>query len=512
MNDQIIHQYSCEKTAPLLINFKTKNYFYIFDAPTNEILRVSYELWSATHNPLFWRLINDNIEINYSDVASNFPKITKDNLGEIQRLKKSRGVFDISKPKSLSLYFNSNQYVKNLRSKIGQLTLCMSERCNFRCTYCIYSGNYQNQRWHSNKMLSYETACTAVDFYMKNSYEMKNKFIGFYGGEPTLNFSTIKRVIKYIDHNFKDKKISYTITTNGYNLPDETLRFFIFNKFNILVSIDGSDEIHNRFRKLRNGRNTFRNVYSTLCRLKEMDSKYFETNVRFSVVIGPPYNIKMVKNYFDFDPLFKNAKFNVSGISSEHTNFFNNAEVNAANKNQVPMDSGYNAMRNEYMQNLINAVPYKSSFLSALFSTNFVRFYKRRLHSCYSDKIPANGACSPGIRKIFVSEKGKIYACEKVNSTIEIGDIYSGFYDDKIIEIMDKYINDSNQNCLSCFANRNCYACFAKCFSSSGFHKENKDELCDKTRKDFISTITDYCKILENNPNAFEFAKNIVYL
>ena len=53
-----------------------------------------------------------------------------------------------------------DDYMKN---NVHQLILQVTQNCNLRCKYCVYSGSYVN-RVHTKKRMSIETAKKAVDF------------------------------------------------------------------------------------------------------------------------------------------------------------------------------------------------------------------------------------------------------------------------------------------------------------------------------------------------------------
>jgi uncharacterized protein len=497
------------ENTPLLTSFKSDNSYYIYDCPTNEIVRVSKELWEIISKTNFWELFNENLN-DIEHMIYHFPEINKEDLLYLKEAKETAGLFSNNRPKSLSLLIDKKQYHRELKNKIGQLILNITEQCNLQCDYCIYSGHYQNQRQHSKNQMSFEAAQSAVDFYFKHSSESEVRYIGFYGGEPILNFKTIKQIIKYIEET-KSGEIIYNLTTNGYYLSDEIINFFIEHKFNLLISLDGPIKTHNRFRKNYNGKGTFHKIYENLCKLKRIDKNYFMTNVSISVVIGPPYNVKELQDFFDSDSLFEDVNFIVTSVSESNTTFFESSEAIEANKFLVPDGSNYNSMIKEYKQNLINGIPYKSRFLSALFENNFVKFHKRHIYPDFPEKLYANGVCKPGLRRILVAPNGKIYLCEKADSTMLIGDVINGFYFDNISKLINNYIKYSNHNCLNCFANRHCSACFATCYSSSGFFQEEKKLSCEQIQNDFISTLKNYCEILESNPSAFEFTKNIIF-
>ena len=92
-----------------------------------------------------------------------------------------------------------------LKNHVEKLTLQVTQRCNLRCEYCIYSGNYDNRK-HSELDMSFETAKKAIDFYLLSSGEMEKCSIAFYGGEPLLNLKLIKQCVEYVKSKTAGKK------------------------------------------------------------------------------------------------------------------------------------------------------------------------------------------------------------------------------------------------------------------------------------------------------------------
>lgn len=113
-----------------------------------------------------------------------------------------------------------NMYNDNLKGIILQVT----QNCNLRCKYCVYSGSYVN-RHHNNKRMTLNTAKAAIDFFWSHSSKSNNLSFGFYGGEPLLEFELIKETVKYIKEKFIGKKYTFTITTNATLLEEEQIHF-----------------------------------------------------------------------------------------------------------------------------------------------------------------------------------------------------------------------------------------------------------------------------------------------
>ena len=90
----------------------------------------------------------------------------------------------------------------------------------------------------------------------EHSVEKERVIIGFYGGEPLLEFELIKKCVKYARKELKGKQINFALTTNATLLNDEIINYFIEHSFIVTVSIDGPKEMHDderRFAKNNKG-------------------------------------------------------------------------------------------------------------------------------------------------------------------------------------------------------------------------------------------------------------------
>ena len=88
---------------------------------------------------------------------------------------------------------------------LPQLVLEVTDKCNLRCAYCAFSDLYDNRRCHSAGDMTFDMAKVIIDYLVEtwnkysNVYMPKRFNIGFYGGEPTLNFQLISDVVNYIE-------------------------------------------------------------------------------------------------------------------------------------------------------------------------------------------------------------------------------------------------------------------------------------------------------------------------
>ena len=122
--------------------------------------------------------------------------------------------------------------------------------------------------------MSWDTAKKAIDFFLKRNIELPEIIIGFYGGEPLLEFDLIKKCVEYVESIVEGKKVFFNITTNGTLLTDEVVDFFVEKDFKLSISLDGSQKEHDVNRKFRDGSGSFNTIINNIKRIKTRYPQY----------------------------------------------------------------------------------------------------------------------------------------------------------------------------------------------------------------------------------------------
>lgn len=139
---------------------------------------------------------------------------------------------------------------------IKALCLHVAHTCNLNCSYCFASqGKYHGDR----AIMSYEVGKHALDFLVENSGTRRNLEVDFFGGEPLMNFGVVKDLVAYARsiEKEKNKNFRFTLTTNGLNITDEVIDFANKEMSNVVLSLDGRKEVHDRFRVDLAGRGSY---------------------------------------------------------------------------------------------------------------------------------------------------------------------------------------------------------------------------------------------------------------
>ena len=145
---------------------------------------------------------------------------------------------------------------KNRNTVVKALCLHVAHTCNLNCSYCFASqGRYQGDR----ALMSFEVGKRAMDFLIENSGTRRNLEVDFFGGEPLMNFDVVKRLVAYARSVEKErgKNFRFTLTTNGMLIDDDVIDFANREMSNVVLSLDGRKEVHDRFRVDYAGRGSY---------------------------------------------------------------------------------------------------------------------------------------------------------------------------------------------------------------------------------------------------------------
>ena len=130
---------------------------------------------------------------------------------------------------------------------VKALCLHVAHTCNLNCGYCFASqGKYNGER----AIMSFEVGKQALDFLMDHSGTRRNLEVDFFGGEPLMNWDVVKQLVEYARSVEKErgKNFRFTLTTNGVLIDDEVIEFANREMSNVVLSLDGRKEIHDRTR------------------------------------------------------------------------------------------------------------------------------------------------------------------------------------------------------------------------------------------------------------------------
>ena len=363
-----------------------------------------------------------------------------------------------------------------LETRIEQLTLQVTQQCNLRCAYCIYSGIYLRRRTHAAARMGFETAKKAIDFYIERSSSLSDAVIGFYGGEPLLEFDLIKKCVAYAKTRVEGKRIRFAMTTNGTLLTDEIADYLAENDFMLSVSIDGSKKEHDSNRRFASGEGSFDTIMGNLERIRTRHPDYWK-QILFLTTINPHMDLGCVLEYFDAEDVFNDS----------HIIF--NSMVTASLDSSSDYSDEYYAVRNfEYMKMMFALVGKLDKKHVSRLMQNSMSEYRRRVAALrngseISPQEHHGGPCLPGVKRLFVRTDGELFPCERVSDSLDfynIGSLSNGFDLDKVRSVLNiGYI--SQDECKACWGLRRCSICSAEMEFDESPGKAAKEAACSKS-------------------------------
>ncbi|HEY9188389.1 MAG: radical SAM protein [Candidatus Saccharicenans sp.] len=381
------------------------------------------------------------------------------------------------KNKYISIPFDENIISKKVFSdKPLEIIINITEKCNCECSYCIYGPSYPSTyKNNKNKTINIDIIQKSLSYFSRflNLNEQKELYIGFYGGEPLLEWKLIEEITRFIQAYFREKLLRFSITTNLTNLTKPIAEFLSKNDFLLTISIDGPKEENDKFRKFKNGSGVFECVYKNIKFLISNYPEYFARNVRFSSVYCEAHDLNKINEFFLTDP-FLDKSFFVSKVSEMDTLFYKKfipkrEDCHFLNQFYYFKKLFFKYKKGETIQKIM-----LSNYILSMFEFYYSLYFKKRNLDIYDiawylindplnvPLLPAS--CFPLGRKVYISSEGNYYICEKMAERILLGDVSSGINFKNIYEFIEGYLNDIVKHCLLCNYVQLCPACYANLY------------------------------------------------
>ncbi len=458
--------------------FKTPGGHYLYDVNKNVILGLSEDQYEI-------------LDYKNSHDSDNFT--SQSSAQALESIDHLRNLGFLSEKRPKEMYHPLNDTIlSHLNNKVNMITLQITKQCNLRCKYCVYSGDYEN-RVHSNEKMTLDTAKKGIDFYIEHSKDNEKGFLAFYGGEPLLEFEFIKKCIEYFEERAEGKNIHINLTTNATLLTKEIVEYFNKHDVHLLISLDGSSEVHNRNRVYRDDKGTFEKVMENIEMIKAKFPHYLSNNIAFNAVLDPQNDFSCVNNFFTDFELAKEA----SVMASEITNLYRKDTVKAS-VNYI------SEIEYEIFKIFLSKLgyldeKYTSKLLSRQYSERKIRYGLLKMRQELPDKVHHGGPCVPGAQRLFVDVDGNFYPCENVSEAsphMKIGNVDDGFNIDKIRTLLNVGKISENK-CKNCWALTFCDLCAAAADENDGLSTEKKISRCSDVIYTADRILKDICTLKE---------------
>ena len=370
-----------------------------------------------------------------SAVTAKYPDITENDVTEcledIKYLEQAGKLFSEDKYEKLAYEYKNNTNV------IKALCLHVAHTCNLNCSYCFASqGKYQGDR----ALMSFEVGKQAFDFLIANSGTRRNLEVDFFGGEPLMNWDVVKQLVAYARSVEKEagKNFRFTLTTNGMLIDDEIIEFLNKEMSNVVLSLDGRKEVHDKFRVDYAGKGSYEKIVPLFKRL--VDSRN-----------GKDYYMRGTFTHHNVDftkDIFHMADLGFTELSMEPVVCSPDDPCALTQEDLPKVKEQYEILAKEMIKRKKEGRPF-TFYHYMLDLKNGPCIYKRIT------------GCGSGTEYMAVTPWGELFPCHQFvgDEKYSLGDIWNGV---KNTEAQDKF-----RKC-NAYARKECKDCWAKLYCSGG--------------------------------------------
>lgn len=471
--------------TPFVHLIKTPMGHYFYDVNTSAIVSVDEETYLMLEDV-------QNGGVDFADISQNakIRVLFGDGLLSSKRIQR------IKHPMS-------DRYEHLLENNVGYIILQVTQRCNFRCEYCVYSESHIANRSHSNRDMSIDVAKKAIDFLVEHSRGVEEIELGFYGGEPLLRYDFIKECMAYARARAFGKSVRFFITTNGSLLTKEIAQDFIGHNGNITVSLDGPPDVHDKHRTWARGSGTFETIFKNLESIKAECPECFD-KISYNAVLNPENDLCAVNNIFDYE-LFKDSAFQFAPVNSYGAEPADYSEYIETFVYEYFKATLHKMGRIKNPAHINNVLLHRLDTVRGLFK----RFSERTDE--LPDEMHHSGPCIPGITRLFADVNGNFLPCERVNENSNcmiIGNVDEGFDYDKAYSLLN--IGELTADaCKSCWAVRLCTSCCRFCDDGDKLSAAKKSEQCADILRNKAQDLAEYIAYFETQPHISGRARRV---
>jgi uncharacterized protein len=363
------------------------------------------------------------------------------------------------------------------------LILHVAESCNLRCRYC-YHGEKGNGKG-TQRQMSREVAMRAVDFLFQRSGGLEDLVLVFFGGEPLLNFETIRCAAEYAEGKAaaSGKRVNFAITTNGTLLAPRIVDFLEEHDVSVTVSLDGFPEMHDRYRRFADDRPSYEVILPRLGDLIERARKR-PVVARVTVVDEPERVPEILDHLLHIG--FVEAGF--APVTTGHPEY---------------------QLSDRQMNELLGAFRQLGQrFIEAAGEERFFGFSNLidLLVSLHQGQVMSY-PCGAGLGLFSVDAGGRLFLCQRFTGEEKfcMGDVFEGFDEERLAGFRKEADISNKEECRSCWARTICTGgCYHEACVREGSHLKPNLHYCDWIKRWGETGLDVYCSIAARWPDYLE--------
>ncbi len=353
-------------------------------------------------------------------------------------------------------------FIDNRPTVVKALCLHIAHDCNLACRYCFAEeGEYHGRR----ALMSYETGKQALDFLVANSGNRRNLEVDFFGGEPLMNFEVVKQLVKYgrsLEEK-NNKKFRFTLTTNGVLLNDDVMEFANKEMSNVVLSIDGRKEVHDKMRPFRKGAGSYDLIVPKFQKLAESRN---QNN----------YYVRGTYTHFNTD--FSKDVLHLADLGFKQVSV--EPVVTDPKEPYCLKESDLPKLFQEYDDLAAEMIKRKKEGDEF----NFFHFMIDLAGGpCVAKRL---SGCGSGTEYLAVTPWGDLYPCHQFvgNEDFLLGDVWKGVKRNDIVNEFKHCNVYSKKECQKCFARFYCSGgCAANSYNEKGTINDTYELGCELQRK-----------------------------
>ena len=378
---------------------------------------------------------------------------------EIRRLIENKLLFTPDNLQAIHTHMQARKPV------VKALCLHMAHDCNLRCKYCFAGDGTYNVAQIDKGLMPLEVGKKALDFLIENSGKRRNLEVDFFGGEPMLNFETVKALVEYGRKREAEagKKFRFTLTTNGALLKDEAQEYINQHFDNVVLSLDGRPEVHDLMRITHNGSGSYAQIYPKVKSLA--DSRNHE-------------------NYY------------VRGTFTRHNLDFAADVMHLANAGfkhisvepvVAPQEADYSLRKEDLPVLFAEYEKLAEQLLERERAGEGIHFFHFEMDltggPCLAKRVTG---CGAGSEYLAVTPSGQLYPCHQFvgDEKFRLGDLDTGIVKKDMVDDFSKCHVFAKPECVDCWARYYCSGgCMANAYHTHGDISKPDEISCELQKK-----------------------------
>jgi len=335
-----------------------------------------------------------------------------------------------------------------------KFTILVTQDCNLACTYC-----YVNKH---PSVMEIGVAEKVVEFIFERADANEQNGIAFFGGEPMLELSLMKKIVDIIEKHprFHEFMIDFSVVTNGTIFTDEIAAFLIKHDITYCLSCDGDVDVQDLHRRFRNGEGSS-NVVEATIRRAAADLPIVLVNAVYS-----PATLKSLPNTVRY----------LMGLGLRQIHVNPDYSASWRSENVETLKSVYGELADIYMDSYKSGNPV---YINAIDGKIAILLRGGYQHA---------ERCHMGKKEFAFSPEGNVFPCERIiedgrsDNKHCLGNVDKGI-DLSLLTCNMMGTDDVNAECLTCGISKYCMNwCGCSNYLSTGYYNRAGAFLCAEQR------------------------------